>query len=292
MEHRNKIVMIEIDKIHVLNPRTRNKKVFNAITENIALVGLKRPITVTPSHANIPGKDYDLVCGQGRLEAFLACGQTQIPAFVIDVSEERALIMSLVENVARRQHRAVDLLQVMSLLSKQGYSSGQIADKTGLTADYIHNILHLLKHGEERLVEAAEAGQIPLTVALKIASTPGEDMQRMLREMYDAKELNGKKLISARKLVDVRRRRGKASRDYRPGKSMSANEMLKAFRREVDRKRLLVRRAESASGHLMFVAGALRQLLGEDHFVTLLRAEGLTTMPERLSEIVSQEKIS
>lgn len=42
----SKIVMIPIEKVNVLNPRVRNKKVFAEITDNIADVGLKRPITV------------------------------------------------------------------------------------------------------------------------------------------------------------------------------------------------------------------------------------------------------
>ena len=63
------VEMIPIDLIDVVNPRTRNKKVFREITESIAQVGLKKPITVSRrQHAD--GDRYDLVCGQGRLEAF------------------------------------------------------------------------------------------------------------------------------------------------------------------------------------------------------------------------------
>ena len=34
------------------------------------------------------GKEYDLVCGQGRLEAYIANNQTEIPAIIIDADEE------------------------------------------------------------------------------------------------------------------------------------------------------------------------------------------------------------
>ena len=44
------------------------------------------------------GEVYDLVCGQGRLEAFVALGQNEIPAIVIEASEEDCYVMSLVEN--------------------------------------------------------------------------------------------------------------------------------------------------------------------------------------------------
>ena len=45
---------------------------------------------------------YDLVCGEGRLEAFRMLDETEIPAVVIDAAEADCLVMSLVENLARR----------------------------------------------------------------------------------------------------------------------------------------------------------------------------------------------
>lgn len=116
------IQMIAIADINILNPRVRNRRIFQDITDNISNVGLKKPITVTRTQqTGVTGKLYDLVCGQGRLEAYLACQQTHIPALVIEASEEQALVMSLVENLARRQHRSMDLLQGIRELQKQGY---------------------------------------------------------------------------------------------------------------------------------------------------------------------------
>ena len=74
--------MIPIDRITIVNPRLRNKKVFKGIVENIADIGLKRPITVT-SRQGPDGLLYDLVCGQGRLEAFRQLGQTEVPALIV-----------------------------------------------------------------------------------------------------------------------------------------------------------------------------------------------------------------
>ena len=124
------VQLIPIDRINILNPRERNKKIFREITANIAEIGLKRPITVTPCKSGAVGKDYDLICGQGRIEAFMACGQKEIPAIVVEASEEQALIMSLVENLARRQHRPTDLMQGIEILQKQGYGAKEIAAKT------------------------------------------------------------------------------------------------------------------------------------------------------------------
>ena len=86
-----------VDKIAVVNPRVRNQKVFREIVSNIAAIGLKRPITVA-RRVELGEPRYELVCGQGRLEAFQALGQTVIPAIVIDAGNEDCMIMSLVEN--------------------------------------------------------------------------------------------------------------------------------------------------------------------------------------------------
>lgn len=293
----SKVIMIPIEKINILNPRVRNKKIFAEITENIAQVGLKRPITVTHSHSKDPGKDYDLVCGQGRLEAFMACGQKEIPAIVIDADEEQALIMSLVENCARRKHSAMDLMQGITILKNQGYDAKAIARKTGLGLDYTNSILTLMERGEERLLSAVEAGHMAITVAIRIAETPDENMQHVLQEIYESKQLRGNKFLMAKKLVDRRRRTGKAMSSRRGGRSsgsvtVSTQDVMKIYQKEVDRKRLLTRKAEIANNKLLFIMEALRRLFQEEHFNTLLRAEGLSTVPKPLADLLSEKGYS
>lgn len=115
---RDRVTLIPIAQIHILNPRSRNKKIHRELIENIKTVGLKRPITVSRRTVLQGLLSYDLVCGQGRLEAFLSLEATEIPAFVIDAVEEDCLVMSLVENVARRQHRPIDLMNEVGRLRK------------------------------------------------------------------------------------------------------------------------------------------------------------------------------
>jgi ParB family chromosome partitioning protein len=43
----------------------------------------------------------------------------------------------LVENLARRQHRAIDLLHDIEGLKRRGYSDAAIARKTDLTTEYV-----------------------------------------------------------------------------------------------------------------------------------------------------------
>ncbi len=291
-ENNPSIEMIRVDQVNILNPRVRNPKVFEGIVHNIKNVGLKRPITVTSSNSKIPGKDYDLVCGQGRLEAFLACGQELIPAMIIDASEEQALIMSLVENVARRRHRPIELLQGVEILRTQGYDAKIIAQKVGHTTDYIQGVIRLLEQGEERLVTAVEFGYLPITLAVNIMTSP-KDEQKALQDAYESKQLSGHKLMAAKRILALRRKAGKEL-DKRGKRvtngtyiAISPNEILKAYKREVERKKLLARKAEIASTRLLFLVEAMHCLMKEDHFTTLLRAENLETMPKQLSHLIA-----
>ena len=94
-EAEQRVELIPVDTITVLNPRERNRRVFEELVSSIAHLGLKKPITVS---RRPDGAGYNLVCGQGRLEAFLALGQPEIPAIIIDAPEDDCLVMSLVEN--------------------------------------------------------------------------------------------------------------------------------------------------------------------------------------------------
>lgn len=279
------VEMVSIDRITVINPRVRNKKIFKQITSNIAELGLKRPITVT-RREDTDGPRYDLVCGQGRLEAYQVLGQREIPALVVEADTEDCLVMSLVENLARRQHRAIDLLHDIEGLKRRGYSDSAIARKTDLTIEYVRGVIRLLEKSEHRLLRAVEAGQIPVSIAVDIAAADDEDVQIILQQAYEKKLLRGHKLIAARRLIEQRRRRGKGIQinGKRRDRPLSSNALVRAYREDVDRKRLLIKKAGTTRDRLIFVTEAVRKLLVDENFVTLLRAEGLDSLPRNLAE--------
>ena len=198
------ITLIPVDRIRVLNPRERDGKRFREIVDSIRNVGLKQPIKVTRLNGSGGEAEYGLVYGQGRLEAFIALGQKEIPAIVADLSEEDSLLMSLVENVARRHRRPSELLREIGALSERGYTDRQIARKIGFSKTYVHDIRRLLKGGEERLLTAVETGKMPLNVAVDIAAADDEHVQKVLAEAYESGALSGRQLIEAKRQVERR----------------------------------------------------------------------------------------
>ena len=289
------IRMIPIDKINVLNPRIRNPKIFHDIAGNIAQVGLKRPITVTACVSGAPDKDYDLVCGQGRMEAFIACGQKDIPAVIIEANEGQALMMSLVENLARRHHSPIDLFKNIELLQKRGYDPKTIAEKTGVTQLYAAEILNLMERGEERLLAAVGEGKLPIGFAARISTCP-DDEQRALQEAYASGELCGRRFLVVKRQLDLRRSEGKSLRSragrHKKGAQtapLSGRDIMKDYRKEIDRKRLMNQRADIARISLSFIVTALRDLLKEEHFTTLLRAEKIMSMPTQIYGLIKKK---
>jgi ParB family transcriptional regulator, chromosome partitioning protein len=279
-----RVEMISIARITVLNPRMRNKRVFNDIVTNIAEVGLKRPITVT-QRTDADGTHYDLVCGQGRLEAFQALGQTTVPAFVVVADPDNCLVASLVENCARRQHHAVDLLQDIGAMRKRGNSDTEIARKTGLSYDYVHAVARLLERGEQRLLRAVEAGYLPISVAMQIAEADDQGVQAALHEAYENKLLRGRNLLAARRLVELRQhgRKPQNATAERKKSRLSSEGLVRAFEEDTERKRLMVKRTQAARNRLLFITEALRQLANDDVFMALIEDEDLASLPDRLN---------
>lgn len=279
-----RVEMIPIDQITVVNPRVRNQRVFKEIVDNIAQLGLKRPITVT-RRAEAGGPFYDLVCGQGRLEAYQALGQTEVPALVVGADPEDCLVASLVENCARRQHRAIDLLQDIGGMRKRGYSAAEISKKTGLTAEYVNGVAHLLESGEQRLLRGVESGIIPISVAVEIAEADDQDVQSALQTAYEKGLLKGRKLLTAKRLIEARRRRGKALRatGTKGSQKLSSDALVRAYQEDTERKRIMIRRTAATRNRLVFITQALRKLGRDERFVALLEDEDLATLPENLA---------
>lgn len=277
--------MIPIDLITVINPRIRNRKAFDAMVDSIAELGLKRPITVAKREGE-DGRCCDLVCGQGQLEAFQELGQIEIPAIVISASSEDCLVMSLVENLARRLHRALDLLRDIKGLKDRGYSDAEIARKTNLSMKYVRGVLRLLESGEHRLLRAVECGKIPVSVAVDIADAEDAKVQDVLRQAYENNLLRGGKLLAAKRLVEARQKHGKGQlgSDKKQKRTLSVESLLRTYQNDVERKQILLRKATVTRNELMFITEALRALLNDENFVTLLRAESLATIPKKLMD--------
>ena len=286
------VELIPIERIAIPNPRERDKRIFQELVDSISKVGIKQPITLTRANPEAEPSEYVLVCGQGRVEALAALGQDEIPAFVITATEEDRMLMGLIENVARRHRRPMELLREIERLTKRGDTSDQVATKIGVSPSYVRTIRLLLEKGEERLLVAVEKGHIALNVAAEIQSHVDGDVQALLADIYQM-GFRGRKLLRIKRLIEQRERLGKATptvKDGGGGRAPSVAKLIETFEREAAEQRVMLKRAELVRSQLTFAVTAIRQFLNDENFKTLLRAEQLETMPQLVAGLVMGEE--
>ena len=285
IDEENTVKMVPTNEINILNPRERNKKKFQVIVNNIANIGLKRPITVSEQRNKKGEKQYNLVCGQGRLEAYIALGEEKIPAIVKNIPEEECFLMSLVENLARRKQLSVEYVKQIGLLSQRGYKSSEIAKKIDANPEYVRGILRLFENGEERLIAAVIKEQIPISTAVEISAAKDDKAQLALLDAYESNKLRGRALITVRRILDKRRLQGKTlhSGIARGAKNyFSADALVRTYKKETERQKLLIKKAKICEARLLFITSALKRLFQDENYVTLLQAEQLDLMPKNL----------
>ncbi|MBV8036311.1 plasmid partitioning protein RepB C-terminal domain-containing protein [Roseateles sp.] len=290
----SRVEMIPIEAVRVENPRVRNTRLHKEITDNIGQIGLKRPITVRRLPVSDEGTKFALICGQGRLESCKALGQSHIAALVIDTDEETGHVMSLVENIARRTPRASEMLEQVGVLRSKGYSDAEIGKKIGCTASWVNHVGSLLERGERRLLTAAEAGHVPLHIAVQIARANDSEAQELLLEAYNRGDLKGRKVAVMRRILENRARSGKrhSPEIYGRGgsqyKRMTPEELTKLYQCNADEHRRIQKRAENTQSTLTVVQQIFKELLANAEFRKLLKAEGLTNMPKPLVDMAKK----
>ena len=281
------IKLIPIDQIRIINPRHRDRRKFEPILQSIKNQGLKKPIQVSLRSLSETGEaGYDLVCGQGRIEAYLALGYKEIPATVVEVPPEERLLRSLVENIARRHPSPMELIREIERLKEKGDTIQEISIKLDVSDSTIKGLTALKRAGEERLLQAAVHGTVPLTIAMEIAKAETPEAQRELLKAFETKQLNGVAIRVVKRLMDKRRFLGKQTRlehpDPQPKDPPTAERLVTAYTRESQRQKELIRKARLCEQKLLFIVTAFNQLLASDSFIKMLEAEGLATMPQYL----------
>ena len=199
----------------------------------------------------------------------------------------------MLDDEPRREHRSAAAPTDRSHaeignLARRGYGDAEIAEKIGCSQSWVNHVVILLERGEERLVAAVEADLIPVAVATEIAQAESEEAQTLLMEAYESGKIRGKKIAAIRRLLDqrLRKKQGPAYRSLgrrSHSKRLTADEIMRVYQREADRQRLLARKADFTQARLLFVVEAMKDLLADEGFTTLLRAEGLATMPQALA---------
>lgn len=286
-DENTKISMIKISSIKIENPRTRSKFRHDEITESINKSGLRKPITVR--RINDETYKYALICGQGRLESISKLNEDSIPAFIIDIDEEGAYIMSLVENFARINPRAGEQFYRIKEMKLEGFSEKEIAKTVGCTVSWINSISTLLEKGESKLLSIVESGKMPLYLAVQIARSDFNDSQNLIVDAFDEGKIKGKNITKIRDILDSRNEglKGVFNRTFGKSKSqkkLTTDELTKLYQDNIDEHRYLKNKADFIEENIILARQILTELMKNEEFLAIIESEKLTNIPSIILE--------
>lgn len=135
------------------------------LARSIDKQGLLQPIVVCPAER---AGSYEIILGQRR---FLACkqlGMTEIRAQILDerIDEIGAKVLSLTENMMRRDINRRDKIDVCTALYKRYGSMRDVADETGLPYAEVRQFVKYDRLTPE-LKKLVDRDEVPLNVALR-----------------------------------------------------------------------------------------------------------------------------
>ncbi|UJQ25089.1 ParB N-terminal domain-containing protein [Pantoea agglomerans] len=270
--------MVKISSIKVVIPRSRNKFRHAEITESIDASGLRKPITIR----RIVDKKYDfaLICGQGRLESLTALGEELIPAFILDIDENQAYIMSLVENMARVIPRAGEQFQRIKEMTEQGLTNKEISSSTGLSLHWITSLTMLINKGENKLLSAVESGCIPISFAVEIARVDFEGGQELLLKAFDEGLIKHKDVGKIREILDSRDEglKGFINNNFgvaKKKKKMTTDELQQLYQDNISQHKKIKNKAEYVEIKLLVAGQIFKELTSNESFSKIVSEESL-----------------
>ena len=154
-EHANRIAIEQIDPNPVQPRRVFQADSLHQLADSIRLHGIIQPLVV-----RVSGERFQLVAGERRWRAARIAGLSEVPAVVQEISDERLLEVTLIENVQREDLNAIDRARAFDRLQKEfKLNNTDIAKKVGKSREYVSNSVRLLALPTE-ILDALSQGKI------------------------------------------------------------------------------------------------------------------------------------
>lgn len=198
-------LIIDIHKI-IVKKRKRGLQDISELVESIRKLGLLNPITLN--------KDMTLIAGYHRLQACKALNCHQISAIVIDVSEIKAELMEIDENIIRKDLTALeraeqlkrrkelyeklhpecasDYVKAQNLPKRNNFASENqksftkdSAQKTGKSQRSIQQDIQIANNLSEEIKQEIKGTELEnkKTALLKIAKAPIEEQKAIVEQL-------------------------------------------------------------------------------------------------------------
>ena len=200
---------IPLDKIVLDTSQARQRDTTvepdDDLVRNIRKHGLISPIVVR----RLESGQYQLLIGQRRFRAHEVLKLPTIRAHVVDqyINEYDAKMISLVENVARKDMKKADLMDAVQFFMERYHSTLVVAEELGLHPNTVRKYIHAARLPEEILADVRK-NEYKLGNALKALQALGNDETSvdvsMLREI--ALEMEKLSPQGKKKFIEIKKR--------------------------------------------------------------------------------------
>ena len=168
----------------VVNPYQPRKQFDNDKLNELA-ASIQQSGVFTPILVRQADKGYQLVTGERRLRASQIAGKEEIPAIIMEFTDQEMMEISLLENIQRENLNVVEeATAYQKLIDQCGYTQQQMAEKLGKSREHVANTLRLLKLPNEVLDYVNEGklsmGQVRPLITLE--STKAKELAKQIAQ--------------------------------------------------------------------------------------------------------------
>ena len=186
-----------------------------ALTDSVRERGVLQPLLVRKADSG-----YELIAGERRLRAASEAGLAEVPAIVLDASDQESVELALIENLQREDLNPIEEAEGYSVLAERfDLTQEQIAARVAKSRPAVANALRLLDLPDDvkQLVAAGRisAGHAKVLTGLEV---PGEQSLFGLRAAEDG--------LSVRQLEQIIRASRRSPRKPRASRSDMPAEYL------------------------------------------------------------------
>jgi ParB family transcriptional regulator, chromosome partitioning protein len=170
---------VPVEQIHP-SPRQPRKRFDHEATaglaESIRAQGIIQPVVLRPRAAG----GYELIAGERRWRAAREAKLATLPALIRDAADRDALLLGLVENVAREELSPIEEARAYAILADEfELSLGEIAERVGGSKPAVSNRLRLLELPDD-ILALVERGDLTEGHARAVLAVPDNAGRRRL----------------------------------------------------------------------------------------------------------------
>ncbi len=173
------------------------------LVESIRRHGILEPLLVrriSDSETDAPSHRYELVSGERRFHAALEVGLEEVPCIELQVTDQHALEIALIENLQRKDLDPFEEADGFNtLIAKYGYTHTEVAQAVGRSRVTVTESLRLLDIPEEIRARCRHADITAKGVLLQIARAGDPAEMEALVEAIASGELDREALRELRR---------------------------------------------------------------------------------------------